>query len=189
MAGWKVKNGAGGYIDIYDDGHNSTKSYGHFDRQSPGGGPSHQLDLGCLVKGQQYKFTAKIKLFDQINGDAPFACKKNVPWGDPALCPIFAIDVINKDGQGENAGNFNNLDPSSWDANGFNDYVAYFTVDDVLATAKEAHVIIKGLRTGIAMLFDDVVIESYDPPEFDCDKMIPNGDFEVSKCVLFKSYF
>jgi len=158
-------------------------SYGHFGRITSGGGPSHLIDLGCLVLGRQYEFTAKFKLLDENNNMAPYHCRNDVAWGDPLLCPIFAITMIDSAGNPVNAQNYLNIDPSTIIAENFNNYRAIFTVDAAMATATEARVLIKGPRAGIATLMDDIAINLYEPPEYDCDTMIPSGDFEVSVAI------
>ena len=155
-------------------------SYGHFGRTSSGGGPSHIIDLGCLILGRQYEFTAKFKLLDEDNNNAPYHCRNDVAWGDPLLCPIFAITMIDSDGNPVDAQNYNNIDPSTITAENFNKYRAIFTVDEAMATATEARILIKGPRPGVATLMDDIEINLYEPPPHDCTELVPNGDFEVS---------
>ena len=155
-------------------------SYGHFGRTSNGGGPGHMLDLGCLVLGRQYKFTAKFKLLDEDNNNEPYHCRKDVAWGDPLFCPMVAITMIDSNGVPANAQNYHNEDPTTIIAEEFNNYSAIFTVTEEMATAIEAHILIKGPRAGVATLFDDVEINLYEPPEYGCDEMVPDGDFEVS---------
>ena len=181
-SGWSVRNAGGGSISIYPEGADgSMNSYGHFGRTSNTGGPSHILDLGCLVVGRQYEFTAKFKLLDEDNNNEPYHCvKTNTPWGDPLSCPLFSISMIDSNGVPVNAQNYQNEDPSTIVADEFNNYSAIFTVTEEMATAIEARIILKGLRAGVATLFDEVEIKLYEPPEYDCDEMISDGDFEVS---------
>jgi hypothetical protein len=131
-----------------------------------------------MVLGNQYEFIAYFKLIDELNGNAPFHCNKNAPWGADDFCPLFAITLVDANGQHGNARNYFNLDPSAWNATGFNRYSALFPVDEELATAQEAWILIKGPRAGIAVLMDNIEIRIYEPPEQNCDAIISNGDFE-----------
>jgi len=130
------------------------------------------------VEGAQYEFTAKFKLIDEKNNNEPVACRNDVAWGDPKLCPIFAIIRVDADGNNVNAVNYINTDPSTSNATAFNKYRAIFTVDEDMASSKKASFILKGTRPEVATLFDDVVIKLYEPPEANCDRMVANGDFE-----------
>ena len=187
-SGWKVGNNGGGTIDIYSGGADgSMRSYRHTGRTSNGGGPSHVLDLGCLVLGRQYQFTAKYKLLDENNNNEPYLCTNGVSWGDPLTCPLFSIKMIDSDGNPVNAQNFYNEDHTTIFADEFNQYTTTFTVTDQMATAIEAEILLKGPVAGIAILFDDVNINLYEPPEYDCAEMVPDGDFEVSKLSTGKA--
>ena len=171
----------------------SANSFGHFGRTTNGGGPGHMIDLGCLVEGAQYEFTAKFKLLDEANNLAPVPCKTNVAWGDPELCPLLSILAIDENGNAANALNYVNTDPSTVNATSFNKYRAIITVDAALAASKEANFLFKGSRPGLATLLDDIVIKIYEPPESNCDSMVANGDFEVRKyfqrCPSATSFF
>jgi len=181
LAGWSIRNGGGGQIVIHPEGAGgSMNSYGHFGRTTIGGGPSHLIDLGCLVLGRQYEFTAKFKLLDENNNMTAYHCRNDVAWGDPQLCPLLSITMVDSSGNPTSPQNLANIDPSTIFADNFNNYKAIFTVDTAMASANEARIMIKGVRPGVATLLDDIEINLYEPPQYDCNALIPSGDFEVS---------
>jgi len=115
---------------------------------------------------------------DEMNGNATVACNKNAAWGDPDSCPLFAITLVDHNNSPLSTLNYVNTDPSTWIASEFNRYHAIFTVTEEMSTSLEAYILFKGPRAGVATLFDNVVIRVYEPPEIDCDEMVPRGDFE-----------
>jgi len=175
-AGWTILENGSGEIKIYDQGYGeSTKSFGMFGRISSSDGLGHLLDVACFVVGRTYKFTAYMKLLDELQGDSAVSCQKDATMGQYDSCPCFTIHFILANGSTKVL-NLYNTDTSEWDAISFNAYAATFQIDEEMANAVGAYIIIRGARAGVAILCDLVKIEVVE--ELICDDLVTNGHFE-----------
>lgn len=178
LIGWRVHNGAGGYVGIHPGGAGGSKfAYGHFGRKDKGGGPGLELDVGCLVNGTTYEFSAMLRLLDEYDNNEYVACNRYLAWGDPDFCPLMSITF--KDGTSAFTKNYDNMIPLTFVADDWNSYTARFTVTEEMQAMKTAVLVFKGVRPGLAILYDDVKLEVYeDLPPPGCSSLVINGDFE-----------
>lgn len=179
LLGWEVMYGSGGYTAIHPEGHaGSMNSYGFFGRTANVGGPGHPIDKACLSVGNLYEFKAWIKLFDELNGDQPVDCRKYSTTDSSSTCPALSL-VINKNDSTKTL-TWQNRDKTTWVPEEFNYFTAVFEVTQEMLDFGNLNLIIKGTRIGVAVLFDDVKIDLYEPPESNCDHLVEDGHFEVS---------
>lgn len=178
LDGWDVKNNAGGNVVIYPEGADgSAHSYGHFGRERIGGGPGCPIDMGCLVVGLSYKFTAKMMLLDENDGNKSIGCTKGSNWKDPDFCPLLSISMQDNNDNVKQL-NFENDDPTTFEADKWNYYHAIVTVTEEMAASKHAYFMLKGVRAGVAILMDNVEMNVHREPDQNCNSLVADGDFE-----------
>jgi len=136
-----------------DQSHRSFKASG---RNGTNAGPGQAIDTDCLQEGKQYQLTAQIKITNENDGD--FTCDKYTEWLDPNYCPLFTLIVMTPDGEAKlNLGN-DMITVLEWIEGEWNPYFTLFSVDERLASASTAYLVIRGPRAGINIYFDDVAI-------------------------------
>lgn len=172
---WEQKGGPGS-IKIVDGGASgSLKSFASVGRTSYAEGPSHPIEVLCLTRNVEYVIKAKFKLLE--NG-TPFMCNKQAPWSDPLSCPVVSLILLLPNGVGQKVVDLDNSVPTEWIPEEFNDYAGIFTADEEMLNATVAHIMIKGPKPGVSILFDEISVSMYSEGEINCENLIVNSDFE-----------
>ena len=188
---WTSMGAEGGAIMMHNVGpDNTTKAFKHVDRPDSNSGPGQEnIDLDCFELGKKYELKAKIKLVDE-NG-FPFACDKTTDALSECdtHCPLFNF-VHLSDGEEQILPLPNDI-VTPWRAEEFNEYHSIFEVSETFLTSISAGFVMRGPRTGVSMIFDDISMTEYegtlesttiaetDALDGPCASLVISGDAEV----------
>lgn len=189
--GWRVMDGSEG-IKIAHEGADDTSEFslGHYGRETYETGLGHYIDIGCLVSGRKYAFRSMIKLIDELADNAGVTCSKDASPGSADACPILKLTAVIDENGGKVDYDFVNTNTSAWDADSFNPFTATFTVDDTIANALSAYIVVGGPRAGVAILMDQISIDLFEDEEPNCESLIQNGFFDVSQTfIIFLDFY
>ena len=191
----------GGAIMMHNVGpDNTTKAFKHVDRPDSNSGPGQDnIDLDCFEVEKKYELKAKIKLVDE-NG-FPYACNKTTDASSECdtHCPIF--NFVHLSNGGEQILPLPNDIVTPWKAEEFNEYHSIFEVSETFLTSISAGFVLKGPRTGISIIFDDVSMTEYngslestavaeaDALDGPCTSLVVSGDAEVSVYIIINKIF
>ena len=159
---------------------NSLRAIKHEGRTAINSGPGQFFPTECLVHEKFYEVSASIKILDE-NGD-PYSCDKSVGFNDPLTCPLLSIWYASDDNLKNNFWfDIPNEDDTEWISGEFNDYKAFFQVDDELIEAVEASIMFRGLPKGAQIVISSVSMSPYmHLPDF-----VPEGYTEKTQPDFF----
>ena len=178
-------DGDGSIIRTLEEGaDNSLGAIKHEGRTAINSGPGQFFSTGCLLHEKLYEVSARVKILDE-NGD-PYSCDKSVGFDDPLTCPLLSIWYASDENLWNNFWfDIPNEDDSEWISGEYNDYKAFFQVDDELIEAVEASIMFRGLPIGAQIIIDAVSMSPYmhEPdfvPEDYTEETQPDFFFESS---------
>ena len=148
--GW---SGRSAEITVTEDGSDGYALVA-FNRGNSWSGLIQQLDTNCMVEGNSYQISAKIKMVNESTG-APHGCTKGTNWGDEA-CPVIGFYGRVPDADDVYRNVYNTI-TDAWVADSYNDYSAVFTIPPEL-TNIQASMYIERPPAGIALHVDDLTV-------------------------------
>jgi len=191
VGAWMSMGAEGGSIMLHNVGpDNTTSAFKHVDRPNSNSGPGQEnINLDCFALAKRYELKAKIKLVDE-NG-FPFACDKNaskhIECG--TFCPLFNF-VHLSDGNDQHLPLPNNI-KTPWMPEEFNEYHSIFEVTQTFLDSVAAGFVMKGPRTGVNIIYDDISLTEYsgslnttsvaetDVLDGPCSFLVVSGDAEI----------
>jgi len=148
--GWSVEDS--GEIDSFGQGFNSSNSIIVSQRTVTSDGPRVRLPFMCLLEGNNWVFTAYMKLVDEDQN--PYKCDKSAEYGEPQACPTVVIEINHRHGFHQIY--VNDIANDEWLIDDWNAYTGRFTVSNELANAESAFIKIKGPGPGVSIILDGV---------------------------------
>ena len=155
LGGWQTKGG--GYIELIEDGDNSTKAFAHYARGAHSSGPKQIIETACLEVGQVYDIHGRFKFEDSVGN--PVGCDKAASWGDPNFCLLFTFQLNDDPGQREHFGS-NHEGP--WVADEYNSFSSVVTIDQDMARAESMFFFIQGPSDDKTIIFDNISMKLRD---------------------------
>jgi len=149
LGDWQTKGG--GYIDLIDDGDNSTKAFAHYARGSHDSGPKQNIETACLEEGQVYDIYARFKFEDSAGN--PVGCNKAALFGDPDYCLLFTFQLNGNPLQKQHFGTYYG---APWVASDYNSFHTVVTIDHAMANAESLFFYIQGPSDDKTIIFDNI---------------------------------
>lgn len=169
----------GGEIDTYYPGVFLTNTaIMHKNRPTYYSGLRQPLDTSCFVETKEYQLSTFFKLFDE--NMFPYQCDLNADWGSPDFCIVVAIEFYI--GEEMHVINLLSDTTSDWVSDEWYFFHKIFTASADLSIADSAKILIKGPRSGVSILMDEVHLHEYHEPPGSCTQLVKNsvatsGDF------------
>lgn len=143
-----------------------------YDRTSIYDGVDQYLDSSCLIEGKQYVLTGFFKLLDENR--MPFQCDKNAAFGNSKFC-IMATLMYNVAGS-DRKYNMKDISPTKFEGGQWNYFYNTFTVSAGMSISTDMNLMIRGPRSGVIILMDEINLKEYTPPPSSCQRLITNSE-------------
>jgi len=155
-------------------------------------GPKHAINTNCFVAGSVLEIRAFIKLVNSTD-QSPYFCDAFA--GRFSQCPILTLETQSS---GQSSFKYaSNEENAEWVAAGYNEYKAYFHLDETIALSTSGSFYFERPPPDIDIIIDDVSVREFQPisvanihaegDDFvyaDCNDLVTNGDAEVSSSCL-----
>ena len=155
MNSWQAHGS--GHVKIVEGGDNSTKAFGHFERDDYWSGPGQMLESECLEEGKEYMVNARFKLLDR-SGE-PVACDRHAEWRDKNYCLLMTFEMELLSGEKERL-HVGSTYGGDWIADNFNSFRTNVTVTPAMADAKSTFFFFQGPRADVSIVFDNISMKA-----------------------------
>jgi len=130
------------------------------------------LDASCFTETKEYQLTTFFKLFDE--NMLPYQCDLDAEWGTSEFCVVVAIEFFI--GQELHVINLLSDTSAAWVDEDWYFFHKIFTASADLSIADSASILIKGPRSGVSVLMDEVHLHEYYEPVTYCSQLVKNSN-------------